>query len=570
MILRDIDRLLIGYDRRYRLRLLAILLLSAVQTLLVVLRPLPIKVLVETPESGSWEETLRHWAGGGDGLVYVFAGLILAVEVLILGFRLTGEFRSTRLSERFIRRIRGDVAATLLRGRYAEVAQIGVGRVLASVSADVSVIQHLIKDVVVSATLAGFQLVLMLIVVYLLKPALFWILLIEMAVLSGMIAVYSNWRKHTFLMQMANQETFLGWISNIYLKNLDLRFSQARNLFLGRSISSARTLFGTGLKLWMLNSVYSGFVEFFLGISSAACLIYLVLEAHHSGQPLGNLLVFLYYTMMVFPCLSKVGESVPMMTDARNAYDRLSPLLSLKSRMKRRPEDSKKPGFGRIEFRDIGLQSEHGEWILRGISFIVEPGDHVALFGDSGTGKSTLLGMLLGLIQPTEGAVLIDGVPVATMGLADRKRLILFQRSGAAFFNGTVSDNVTLGRPTAPEALHTTIAASRLTTRLAASEHGLQTTMSDRGEPFSQGEQQRIAIARVFLTDRPYILMDEALNSLDETSELAIVEALHQQLAGRTLIMISHRRSVAEKLPLLHALRRQDGQTIFEPAQARR
>lgn len=564
MIIADIDRVLHGYDRRYRWRLALVMALAAIQTALVVLRPLPIKFLVETPVPGSWEAQLRDWAGGPDRFVYVFAGLVLAIELLILLFRLSAEFRSTRLSERFIRRIRADVAANLLQAPYIDVAKVGVGRVLAAVVGDVSVVQQLIKDVVVAATLAAFQLVLMLGVVYVLKPVLFWILVVEIILLSSMILVYSNWRKGAYLGQMKNQETFLGWVSNLYLKNLDLRFSQARTVFFGRTMGGGRTLYRTGIKLWLVQSTYSGLVEFFMGLSSAACLIYLVLESRATGAPLGNLLVFLYYTMLVFPALSKVGESIPLMTDARNAYDRLLPLLSLKNEIEHRPAGEALPRFGKIEFRNVGLQSDTGDWILRGVSFTINPGDHVSLFGDSGTGKSTLLLMLLGLVRPTEGHVFVEGRDVDTLTLADRKRLMLYQRSQAAFFNGTVAENVALGRGYQPARLDRTIEESRLANRLAAAGTGIDTPMSERGEPFSQGEQQRIAITRSFLSDRPCVILDEALNSLDEEGELAIVKALDATLAGRTLIMISHRRIVADQLQRLFLLRRVAGKTTFE------
>jgi ABC-type transport system involved in cytochrome bd biosynthesis fused ATPase/permease subunit len=112
--------------------------------------------------------------------------------------------------------------------------------------------------------------------------------------------------------------------------------------------------------------------------------------------------------------------------------------------------------------------------------------------------------------------------------------------------------------------MNRTIADARLADRLSAADAGPNTPMTERGEPFSQGEQQRIAIARAFLSDRPCVILDEALNSLDEQSEIAIVEALDRTLAGRTMIMISHRRSVADKLDRLLLLRRTPSGTAFE------
>lgn len=566
MILLRIDRLLAGYDSRYRWKLALILALAAIQTVLVVLRPIPVKFLVDQPEPGSFLAGLHDWAGGPQGYLIGFAVLIFLIEGAILIFRIWSENRSTRLSETLMRRIRGDVAANLLQGPYERVSQIGVGRVLAAVVGDVQTIQLLIKEVVVAASISALQLALMLTVVFFLQPALFFILLVEIALLAVLIAVYANWRKRVFLAQMQTQERYLNWVSNLYSKNLDLRFGQARNLFLQRTLGLGRALFRSSNRIWRAHSTYQALIEFFLGLASAVCLVFLFLESTGSGKPIGDLLVFLYYTVLVFPCLSKVGEAVPLMTDGSNAYSRLAPLIGLADAVERRAPGASVPRFGAIEFQDVGFRTAQGEWIVRNLDFTIQPGERVALFGDSGAGKSTIFGMLLGLIQPSEGRILVDGRPTTDLSLADRKRLFLFQRSTAPFFNGTVQENVTLGRDIGPDAAAALADDVFLARRLAASEEGWQTSMGERGEPFSQGEQQRIAMARVFLTDRPCVIMDEALNSLDEATEIAIVEKLLARVHGRTLLIITHRRSVAERVDKFFYLRKGGRLEISERA----
>ncbi len=563
MIIAAIDRLLHRYDRRYRWKIAVILALAAVMTVLIVLRPLPIKFLIEDPVPGTWLGDLKEWAGGGTNLLYVFGALIIGIEVLILGFRIANEHLSTFLSEGYIRKFRADVAANLLQGPYEFVAKLGVGKVLAAVVGDVEVIQRLIKDVVVQALLAVFQLAMMIGIVFMLQPTLAIILMVEIALLSILIQVYANWRKKVFLQQMENQARYLGWVSNLYQQNLDLRFSAARQVFLARTVGAGREMHGMGLVLWRRQSTYFAFVEFFVGIASAVCLLYLFLQSTETGRPLGDLLVFLYYTVLVFPCLSKVGEAVPLLTDAENAYNRLIPLLGIKDLKDR--QEGKYPQFGEIEFRNVGFQGEQGEWIMRGINIRIRAGDHVAISGDSGSGKSTLLGMLLGLIKPAEGEVLIDGVPIDQLTLADRKRFFSFQRSSAPYFHGTLGENIALGEQWDPDAI---LPRARLKARVEGSELGLNQPIDDRGAPFSQGERQRIAIARSFLARTPALILDEALNSLDEEGERAIVEALFETWRGRTVIMISHRRSIAQNAPVFIDLKRGKGITITERPKA--
>lgn len=553
MILLSIDRLLLRYDRAYRWRMAAILALAITHTILVVMRPLPIKFLIEDPVPESWLGQLKAWAGSPNSYLLVFVGLILSIELGVLIFRLLDESRSTRLSETLIRRIRGDVARNLIQGPYKSIAPIGVGRVLAAVTGDVEVVQRLIKEVVVAATIATVQLLLMLTVVFFIEPTLAMILTAEIALLAVLIHVYANWRKRMYLKHMDNQAHYLGWVSNLYQKNLEMRYGQVRNRFLQGSLGAGRTLFTLGVTLWRRQSLYFAFVEFFLGVASAACLIYLFIQSRDTGRPLGDLLVFLYYTVLVFPALSRIGEAAPLLTDAHNAHGRLAPLLGLEVSRKSTPGAAT---IGEIEFRDVGLRNEEGGWILRNLSFTIKQGEQVALFGDSGAGKSTIIFMLLGLTRPNEGAILINGRPVDSLTLADRKRLFCFQKSNAAFFNGTVLDNISVGEDLTPAEQERLIAEVLLSNRLAAAEDGVGSEMTERGDPFSQGEQQRIAIARAFLSRQPCLVLDEALNSLDESGETSIVKALFANSSDRTILMVTHRRSVAEIADTFFYLRR--------------
>lgn len=542
MILVAIDRLLIGYDRHYRWRLALILLLSALQTSLVVLRPMPVKFLVD-PQGASWSRDLLTSLDGTSQALLFFVLMAAGLEIVIFALRVTQENRSTGLSERFIRLIRGDIAANLLRGPYRSVAALGLGRVIAAASGDVVVVQNLIKDVVVGATLAAFQLVLMLAVIATLHPPLFFVLLAEIAVLSLLIWLYANWRKAAFLAQMSNQEHFLSWLGALQSRTLDIRFGEVRSTFFGRTLDLIRRQYQTGTTLWRRQSLYFAGVELFIGLASAACLALLFLESGGQASSLGTMLVFLYYAMLIFPCLSRLGEAAPLLTDARNAHNRLSTTLAV-HRDKLARESV--PAFGAIELRGVGLKAESGDWILKDVDLTIQPGEQVAFLGESGSGKSTLLGMILGLVQPTEGEVRIGGVPLAEMTLADRKRFFFFQRSSAAFFAGTVAENMDPGLTTPTADWPTMMADCRLADRLRVAPEGLRTLMSERGEPFSQGEGQRVAIARAMTTRAPCIVLDEALNSLDATGESSVTSALHRRLSGRTLLAISHRRDVAE------------------------
>jgi ABC-type transport system involved in cytochrome bd biosynthesis fused ATPase/permease subunit len=254
--------------------------------------------------------------------------------------------------------------------------------------------------------------------------------------------------------------------------------------------------------------------------------------------------MFLYYTVLIFPNLSQLGESWPMITDARTALTRLGPSSGLGEPETRVPTEAATPRFGPVVFDKVTLLGERGEPLLENVSFSVAPGEQFCLAGDSGTGKSTILSLLLGLTRPTAGRVTIGGVDASELSLSARKRFFVFARATPAFVPGPLIENIALHRSLDEAALQRILQQARLERRLSVNAVTHDATIGEKGEPFSAGEQQRIAATRLFHADQPCVILDEALNSLDEAGEIAVMKALMHDLPGKTLIVISHRRVV--------------------------
>lgn len=549
MLIAELDRVLRRYDPGYRRALGVVFALSGLASIAVVLRPLPIKLLVEPPAPDGWIGRLDLLMGP-ERRPFLYVGLILAIEIAILVGRIAAEWRSSALTERFVRRVRDDLAQTLLGGPYHQVATGGAGAVLAAASGDLESVQRVLREVLVATALSVLQLSLMLLVVLTIETWLFWILAIEIALLAMAIGTYAQWRKRRFLAKMALEERLLGLLSGLYHKNLDIRFTGLGAMFLARLLGLARRLFHVNLLLWRWHGSYHALSDFVIGLSAAVCLVALVLLAGASAPPIGTFLVFAYYSVLIFPNLSQIGEALPMLADARAALNRIRAQTGrLDTTL---PATASVPGPAGplpIVFDQVAFQSEAGETILQPLSFTLEPGQQLGLFGDSGTGKTTILMLLLGLARPSAGRITIGGRPADSLSLAERKRLFFLARAQPAFLPASMADNIRLHRTPDPAALDEVLRGARLAQRVAADPAGLETLIGDKGEPFSGGEQQRIAIARAFLTDAPHLILDEALSSLDEAAETAILEALLAFHRGRSLIVISHRRSVTSLFP---------------------
>mgnify|MGYP003340235013 FL=1 len=554
MFLRDIDRLLREHDPRWRVGIFVVFTLAALQAAAVVFRPLPIRALIEPPTPDGVFATIERFVLGSGAAagsrVWLYVGIVVLLELAVLCLRFTTEIRTATLTERIMRSIRARIAENLLRGDYRTIAAAGPGAVIAAASGDVESVQRLLREALIHAGVATLQLTLMLVIIFFVEWWLFWILLVEISGLAAAVFIYANWRKHRYLLKMALDERMLGLLSTLQQKNLDARFTGLGSVFMSRATALARRLFAANMVLWRRAAAYYSATEFTVGVSAAICLVLLFVTSGSEQPPIGKFLVFAYYTVLIFPCLQQIGEAWPMINDARAALNRIGANTAHKREAHGpRTEPQMPPGFGDLVFDEVSVKTDRGDIILDRCSFGLKPGEKMGLFGDSGSGKSTILLVLLGINKPSSGRATIGGRDLATLSLADRKRFFYYARAYPAFFPGTVYDNLVLHKNPRDEEFAAMLDRVRFGGRLAAEPLGSHTYIGDKGEPFSGGEQQRIAIARAFLARPPCVILDESLNSLDEAGEMAITAALLAELREKTMIVVSHRRQVASLFP---------------------
>ena len=551
MFLRDIDRLLRAHDRHWRPSIVAVFILAACQALAVIVRPLPIRSLVEPPAPDSFFAMLERWTDSVDR-VWVYVALVIGIESVIWALRVSSELRTAGLTERIMRSIRDRIAENLLRGNYRAVSAAGPGAVIAAASNDVEAVQRLLREALVATGVATLQLGLMLVVIAFVESRLFWVLAVEIAGLAAAIFFYANWRKTRQIAKMAMSERMLGLLATLQQKNMDARFGGLGSVFLSRATALARRLYNANMELWRRSTFYYSTTEFAVGISAAICLVLLYLSSAGGPPPIGKFLVFAYYTVLIFPSLQQIGEAWPMINDARAALERIgantghigAPVHSVRTETPEHP-----PGFGPIVFDKVTMNGDRGELLLKDATFTLRPGEKMGLFGDSGSGKSTILLMLLGINRPSSGTATIAGRDVASLRLAERKRFFYYARAYPAFFPASVYENIALHGSPGDQEFADALDRVRFGGRLALEPLGARTQVGDKGEPFSGGEQQRIATARALMAPQPCLIFDEALNSLDEENELHILRRLVEDFPEKTVIVVSHRASARELFP---------------------
>ncbi|MFV9425538.1 ABC transporter ATP-binding protein [Microbacterium sp. S1037] len=218
------------------------------------------------------------------------------------------------------------------------------------------------------------------------------------------------------------------------------------------------------------------------------------------------------------------------------------------------------PGpLGRIEFRDVEFRypdaPAHARPTLDGVSFSVEPGQHVAFVGPSGAGKTTILYLTPRMYEASAGSVMFSGADVRTLDRASIIDEIGIVSQETYLFHATVRDNLRYARPDATdEEIEAACRAANIHHVIAGFEAGYDTVVGERGYRLSGGEKQRIAIARVLLKDPPVLLLDEATSALDTVSERIVQEALETASHGRTTLSIAHRLSTVIGADRIHVV----------------
>ncbi|MCX7703131.1 MAG: ABC transporter ATP-binding protein/permease, partial [Planctomycetota bacterium] len=199
---------------------------------------------------------------------------------------------------------------------------------------------------------------------------------------------------------------------------------------------------------------------------------------------------------------------------------------------------------GEIVFEDVWFTYNSGEPALKGISFTVKPGESLAIVGASGSGKSTILNLILRFYDPQKGRILIDGIDIKQIKRRSLLRHLAVVTQEPFLFNTTVLENIGYGRVGATrEDIISSAKAAKIHDVITALPQGYDTVVGERGGNLSGGERQRVTIARAILRNPTILLLDEATSNLDSESEKAVQEALAELMKNRTTIMVAHRLS---------------------------
>jgi len=304
-------------------------------------------------------------------------------------------------------------------------------------------------------------------------------------------------------------------------------------------------------------AVFYPAIEAISSLASALIIWYGGGRVMQSALTLGALVAFLQYSQRFFRPISDMSDKFNVLQSAMASSERIFKLLDepLEVKTPERPVKRQKP-VGHIVFDHVWFAYTDEEYVLQDVSFEVRPGQRVGIVGATGSGKTTLINLLLRFYDVRRGRILVDGVDIRELDLAELRGLFSLVLQDVHLFSGTIADNIRLG--------HSSIDDQRLK-RAASAVHaepfilrlpeGYQSAVAERGSTLSVGQKQLLSFARALAFDPRVLILDEATSSVDTETELIIRDALHVLMAGRTTIAIAHRLSTIQdmdKILVLH------------------
>jgi ATP-binding cassette, subfamily B, bacterial len=547
---------LLPYLKAHRWRiawaLLQVLLIAAFE----LLKPWPLQIVIDNALGGkpfpiaalsSSPIKLLLLACVGMVVVHFGAGVLTLLH----------NYTAIRIGQDMVNDLRGALYAHLQRLSLAFHSRQRVGDLLYRITADSFAVQTMIMNGALPILSALVLLAGMLVVLFPLDPALTVLALTVVPVLFALIALFN--RK---IVEIAGDVratesrvySLVQWaMSSIKLVQAFTKEEEEHRRFMGASRESLQAT----LRLYSWQTLYSGTVNLVIA-AGTAIVVFAGAQAVISGTlSVGQLIVFISYLAQLYAPINQITQSWGLIAGARVGARKIFEILDTEPDLEDGTQNFPQSGArGEVAWSRVDFRYRADTPILTGIELKVPAGTKIAVVGPTGAGKSTLLGLLPRFYDPSAGSVAIDGIDVREYAMRSLRNQIAMVLQPPLIFPLSARDNIAYGRPGAGDAaIEHAARLARIDDLIASLPAGYDTLLGESGASLSEGEKQRITIARALLRNAPILILDEPTSALDVTTEALVMAGIEGLMAGRTTFVIAHRLSTVQRCDRIVVLR---------------
>jgi len=553
-------RRLLGYMRPYRGYVALSLVFLLLQSVLQVLGPLLTKIAVDrylAPSPTRVPTPFDRYlpSGPADGLAAVgmlYLGVLLGTFIFefaqVYLMQYTGQLAMFDLRKRLMGHLQGLDLAFYDRNP--------VGRLVTRVTTDVDVLNDLFASGLV--TILGDVLVLGFIVVIMFKlsPGLTLLMLGVMPLVILVTIVFRRSVAQSYRrirIAIAKINSYLQeHITGIVVLQLFNREAKSRQEFDGVNREHMDAYKDAILAYGWFYPV----VEFLSMLTLAGILSYGGFRVERGALTLGVVVAFLQYGLRFFRPIQDLSEKYNILQGAMASAERVFKLLDTEPAILPPASPQPPPDSARIEFDGVWFAYKDDDWVLRDVSFTIEPGETIAVVGHTGAGKTTLISLLLRFYDLQKGSIRVGGSDVRQLDPRELRRQFGVVLQDPYLFTGTLEDNIRLGTQGIDrQAVEDAAEQVNLLDFINSLPDGFQHSIRERGSGLSTGQKQLISFARALAHNPRFLILDEATSSVDTETEFRVREALSRMVEGRTSIVIAHRLSTiqrADRILVMH------------------
>jgi ATP-binding cassette, subfamily B, bacterial len=526
---------------------------------LELLKPWPLKVIIDHVLT----ETPLPWhfaqAWSSQTILWLACLSLVIVYLLLGGLRIINDYTTIGIGQKMVNDLRRDLYSQIQRLSLSFHHRRQVGDLLYRLTSDTYAIQTLTMNglfpVLCSLTLfAG-----MLLVMIRLDPLLTFLALIVCPILAVLVTlsplrgwlIDSATHMHE---QKSGVYSLVQWaIPAIRVIQAFTKEEEEHRRFMAQSQKSLRA----DLHFYLLENFYSATVSVVIAIGTAVVIWVGARHVLAGTLTIGGLIVFTAYLTSLYGAIDSISQAYGSIQAAKVSLQRVFEIMGEENELQEGPGTFPASGAkGEVAWSGVSFQYIFSQPVLRQIDLHVSPGQKVAIVGHTGAGKSTLLSLVPRFYNPLSGQITIDGIDIREFKLKSLRRQIAMVLQPPLVFPLTIRENLTYGRPEASEEEIVNAARlARIHDSIMTFPQGYDTVVGEQGATLSEGEKQRLTIARAILYNAPILILDEPTSSVDAETEALIMEGLRQLTAGRTTFIIAHRLSTVRQADLIVVVR---------------